>query len=222
MQRSNLVDRPIIDYRLYAIADTGVIDEKQFEQRVAEVLAGGASVIQYRDKSDDQNKRLRQAQLLRALTADHQATLIINDDVHLAAVVGADGVHLGEDDASIGSAREQFGHLTGVDPVIGLSCYNDLQRAVAAEVQQVDYVAFGRCFPSTTKPGERYVSLQQIKQARDRLAVPIIGIGGITLDNAPQLLSAGVDGIALIASLFAVKNSQHAAQAFRRMFDHQP
>ena len=199
---------------LYAIADTSVMDEGHFVERTRAALQGGASVVQYRDKKNEPALRLKQAQALRALTSDFGAVLIINDDYRLAVAVEADGVHLGEEDGALISARDYFLANNLKDALIGVSCYNQIALAEVAERQGADYVAFGRCFSSTTKPGDRYVTQDQLAQARQQLTVPVVAIGGITTANAAGLITAGVDALAVIAALFCVEDSQQAAESF--------
>jgi len=200
-------EMPIIS-GLYAIIDTSVTIDSELQSRAAAVLAGGATTLQYRDKSRDQGKRRQQAQLLAELCHDRGATFIVNDDYKLAAIVGAQGVHLGEDDDQLAVARAHLGEAK----LIGVSCYNQLTLATRAQQQGADYVAFGRCFPSTTKPGERYVTVAQIRQARRQLTIPIVGIGGITAGNTRTLRLAGVDAVAVIGGLFSVPDSEIAAR----------
>jgi thiamine-phosphate pyrophosphorylase len=138
-----------------------------------------------------------QALALARLHAARGALLIVNDDPALAANVGADGVHLGEDDASIMSARE----LLGPDRIIGVSCYNDFDRARAAVDAGADYVAFGSFFPSSTKPSARRADLELLRRARS-LDVPVVAIGGIDADNARTLIDAGADAVAVITAVF--------------------
>lgn len=193
---------------LYAIIDTGITQEQELLSRAAAVITGGATTLQYRDKGTDSEKRLYQAAALADLCRSQGTVFIVNDDYQLAAAVGADGVHLGEEDGQLAAAREKL----GASAIIGISCYNQVELAVKAEKEGADYVAFGRCFASTTKPGERYVTLEQIRQARQRLSLPMVGIGGITIANARQLRLAGVDAVAVIAALFSAADSEVAAR----------
>ncbi|MBL4621441.1 MAG: thiamine phosphate synthase [Immundisolibacteraceae bacterium] len=199
---------------LYAIADTSVISEQMLLQRTKAVLQGGARVVQYRDKQNSASQRLQQAQALRQLTAEYQAIFIINDDFHLAVEVGADGVHLGEEDGALVTARNYFRDNNQDQALIGISCYNQLTLALAAEQEGADYVAFGRCYSSTTKPGDRYVTQAELVQARQQLTIPMVAIGGITTTNTPELIDAGVDSVAVIAALFDVEDSRQAAKEF--------
>ncbi|HMM45443.1 MAG TPA: thiamine phosphate synthase [Candidatus Macondimonas sp.] len=181
---------------LYAITD-GASSAQALAERVAAWIAGGARVVQYRDKSPDAARRLMEARALRAVCREAGVPLLINDDVALAATVGADGVHLGRDDVDPAQARAQL----GAGALIGVSCYADLEQARAAVAHGADYVAFGRFFASATKPDAPPAPLEVLQAARAALAVPIVAIGGITPDNAPVLIAAGADLVAVIGGL---------------------
>ena len=193
---------------LYAIIDTSITTDTELLARAAAVITGGATVLQYRDKSSDQGKRHEQALALSELCRRLGVLFIVNDDYQLAARVRADGVHLGEEDGLLAVARDYLGG----DAIIGISCYDQLPRAQSAQDQGAAYVAFGRCFPSTTKPGERYVTVEQIRRAHQQLTIPVVGIGGITAANARGLRLAGIDAVAVISALFAVTDSEAAAR----------
>jgi thiamine-phosphate pyrophosphorylase len=184
---------------LYAITNEKLIPETRFHQTIEQVLQGGASIIQYRDKSDDFDKRKKQATALRTLCNEYHALLLINDDLELAQLVNADGIHLGENDASISAART----LLGEDAIIGVSCYNQLELAIKAENEGASYIAFGAFFASPTKPAARVAKLDLINEAKTRLNIPVCAIGGIDLSNAKQVFDAGADMVAVISSLFS-------------------
>lgn len=209
--RQKRVDRPAI-HGLYAIADTTVIAGPELLAAVEQAILGGARVVQYRDKRGDAEQR--QARALAALCAAHGVTFIVNDDVALALQVQAHGVHLGCDDAAIGEARRRL----GADAVIGVSCYNALERALAAEAQGADYVAFGSFYASPTKPAAMRANTELLRQAKARLRVPVVAIGGITTENAASLIAAGADAVAVISDLFARPHVQAAARGFSRLF----
>lgn len=199
---------------LYAITDAQLINEAEFERAVKSALEGGTSIIQYRDKSGNQEKRFRQADLLRLLCEQYQALLIINDDIELAKAVGAHGVHLGKNDTSISSARKHLGN----NAIIGISCYNDIELAVSAEKNSASYVAFGAMFSSPTKPDAINAELNIISTAKQRLSIPVCAIGGITETNIEKLIQQGVDMAAVISSLFAANNIQHTANILSQHF----
>jgi thiamine-phosphate pyrophosphorylase len=199
---------------LYAVTPD-VADSAWLRARVAQALDGGARIVQYRSKCADRALRLRQAGELAALCRARGLLFIVNDDVEIARACGADGVHLGREDASIAAARAQLGG----DVLIGASCYDDLTRAQQCVDAGADYLAFGSFYPSTVKPGAARATPALLREARSRWSLPLVAIGGITPSNAASLLAAGADALAVISALFQVSDTDAAARAFRRLFD---
>ncbi|MDD7806091.1 MAG: thiamine phosphate synthase [Endozoicomonas sp. (ex Botrylloides leachii)] len=200
---------------LYGITDSRLQSDDQTMMKTVELaLLGGMKVLQYRDKSHDKNKRIRQAEVLKVLCHSHQALLIINDDIELAAEVEADGVHLGQQDASITHARRRLGEYA----ILGISAENSLQQAHIAIDQGADYIAFGRFFPSQTKPDAKPATLSVLSAAQEAFNQPIVAIGGITVDNAPDVIAAGADMVAVVNNLFAAPDIQLRARQFSQMF----
>ena len=202
---------PMSSFRgLYAITNGPRHD---LRQAVAAALSGGASVIQYRDKTTDQARRLAEALDLAELCRAHAVPLIINDDVELARACRAAGVHLGTDDADIASARIRLGRQA----IIGVSCYDSLDRARSAVHHGADYVAFGAFHSSSTKPLAQRTSPEILRAAKS-LGVPMVAIGGITPDNAVALIDAGADCVAVISSLFDADDIEAVARQFSQLF----
>jgi thiamine-phosphate pyrophosphorylase len=199
---------------LYALTDAVLLPDDRLIGAVERALLGGARLIQYRDKSHDAARRLTQAQALDELCQRYKVPLIINDDAELAAQVGAAGVHIGQDDPDLATARARLGPKA----IIGVSCYDRLDLALAAERAGADYVAFGAFFPSPTKPHEIRPPIALLREARAALTVPIVAIGGITPDNAPLLLNAGADALAVVSAVFAQPDIQAAARRFAILF----
>ena len=199
---------------LYAITDALLIPDDRLTEAVEQAILGGARLIQYRDKSHDDARRLTQARALNELCQHHAVPLIINDDVELAAQVGAAGVHVGKDDSAFAIARARLGG----NALIGVSCYDRLDLALEAVRAGADYVAFGAFFPSPTKPTEIRASVALLRKARAALNVPIVAIGGITPDNAPLLLDLGADALAVVSAVFAQPDIQAAARRFAALF----
>jgi thiamine-phosphate pyrophosphorylase len=199
---------------LYAITDAGLIPDHLLTHAVEQAILGGARLIQYRDKNPDAARRLAQAQALNTLCRRHAIPLIINDDVELAFQVGAAGVHVGQDDPAFAVARARLGDQA----LIGVSCYDRLDLALEAERAGADHVAFGAMFPSPTKPDEVRASLELLREARAVLTVPIVAIGGITPENAPLLLDAGADALAVISGVFGRPDPQAAARRYAALF----
>lgn len=181
---------------LYAITPDTDNSEQLIEQ-VSAALDGGARILQYRNKGSDAVRRLWQANILKSLAQSRGAIFIVNDDVALAEAIRADGVHLGRDDDAIAAARARLGEAA----IIGASCYNSLELARSAVAAGASYVAFGAVFASGTKPGAVHAPLSLFADAA-KLGVPRVAIGGITADNAGQVVAAGADAIAVIGGLF--------------------
>ena len=199
---------------LYAITDALLIPDHYLLDTVEQALLGGARMIQYRDKSADAARRLAQAQRLNEVCQRYHVPLIINDDVELAAEVGAAGVHIGKDDPAFATARARLGE----NALIGVSCYNRLDLALQAEQAGADHVAFGAFFPSPTKPTEIRASIALLREARAALRIPIVAIGGITPDNAPLLLDAGADALAIVSGVFGQPGIRAAAARYTNLF----
>jgi thiamine-phosphate pyrophosphorylase len=200
---------------LYALT-TETRDTEGLVRGVTAALEGGAAAVQYRSKHADLALRATQAQALARVLAARGGLYIVNDDAALARDVGADGVHLGEDDVSIAAARE----ILGPERLIGVSCYDDAERARHAVAEGADYVAFGSFFPSSTKPGARRADPSVLARAQS-LGVPVVAIGGITAANADTLINAGADAVAVIADVFGHADAdaiRAAADAFTRVF----
>lgn len=199
---------------LYAITDGAPLPA--LAAAVEAAVRGGARLVQYREKTADAPRRENEARMLLELSRGHGAALIINDDVELAAAVGADGVHLGKDDGEVSAARVRL----GPQAIIGVSCYDSLERALIAARDGADYVAFGSFFASDTKPGAVRVAPALLRQARQKLDIPLCAIGGITPENGGELLEAGADMLAVIRGLFAAPDVESRARAYSALFKH--
>ncbi len=190
---------------LYVI--TAASRTRSLEQSVAEAIAGGARVVQYRDKTQDAARRKLEALALAALCREQDVTFIVNDDVDLAAAVGADGVHIGQDDAAVAQARAALGEQA----LIGVSCYNDLARAERALAAGADYLAFGSVYRSATKPQAPTAPLSIFAEARALTDKPLVAIGGIYATNIAEVTAAGADAVAVIDAVFAAPDIRSAA-----------
>ncbi len=200
---------------LYAITDNRLTPSEELVEYVAQAIQGGAAVIQYRDKSGDPGQRMWEAQDLLSVCRPFGVPLIINDDVELAAHVGADGVHLGREDGAIEAARARL----GPDAIIGASCYNDLALAHAAAAAGADYVAFGSFNNSGTKPNAVRATPELLVRARAELDLPIVAIGGINAQNGWPLIEAGADMLAVVHAVFGMVDIPVAARAISLLFD---
>lgn len=198
---------------LYVITDPRLTPRAQCAAMVEAAVSNGARIVQLRDKESSPQEVARLGRDLLTVTRRHGALLLINDYPQVARDIGADGAHVGRDDLSVAAARE----LLGPQAIIGASCYGEIERAIAAQQAGADYVAFGTPFPSPTKPPTRAQrperSLEIFRQAKQHLTVPVFAISGITLANAPQVLAAGADGLAVASAVFGTADVGAAARA---------
>jgi len=184
---------------LYVITDKKLINRDKFVETVERSIKGGARIVQLREKDSSREEILNLGLELLKLTKKYKVPLIINDSAELAKEIGADGVHLGGDDATIKNART----ILGAQAIIGVSCYNEIERGLNAVQNGADYVAFGTPYYTPTKPEREPTSIEVLKKAvRVITGIPIFAIGGITKENASPILQTGVDGIAVITSVF--------------------
>jgi thiamine-phosphate pyrophosphorylase len=199
---------------LYAITPD-LEDTARLCQMVEASILGGASVVQYRNKVANEALRFAQASALLPICRQHQIPFIINDHLDLFLALDADGLHIGGDDGDISASKQRIGE----HKILGVSCYTDFANAEKAEKAGADYVAFGACFPSNTKPHAPRAELTLFAQAKV-LSIPCVAIGGITLDNADSVIKAGASAIAVIGELFNrdLEETKTVAQQFSSLF----
>lgn len=197
---------------LYAVTPE-IDDAAVLRALVSSAIDGGARLVQYRAKRLSYRERFHQAASLLELCRERAVPFIVNDDLALAVALGADGLHLGRDD---GDPREARSRLP--DAILGVSCYDDVARAVAAAEAGADYAGIGSVFASSTKPHASRAGLAMLAQARQRARIPVAAIGGITPGNAAEAVAAGADMLAVISALFGAPDVAAAARALSRPF----
>lgn len=183
---------------IYGITDDALLTSDTMLPAVEAALRGGIKLLQYRCKNLALPDRTVQARRLLALCERFSVPLIINDDMQLCADIGANGVHLGQGDGDCANARK----LLGAEAIIGVTCHDSLEKAVKATEAGADYIAFGRFFPSQTKPDASPAALEFLSLAREKIDIPIVAIGGINPENGASLIAAGADMLAVINGLF--------------------
>jgi thiamine-phosphate pyrophosphorylase len=198
---------------LYAVTRAGDKQADVLFEEVAAAIRGGAVAIQYRDKNP--TDALFIARELVKICHQHDIPLIINDDVALAIQSKADGVHLGKDDGEIIAARKSLGNTA----IIGVSCYNSVERALTAKSWGATYIAFGSFFPSSSKPLAAPADMDTLRKAKSALRLPVVAIGGILPENGGELLAAGADLLAVIGGVFG-HSPEQSALAYQHLFDH--
>jgi thiamine-phosphate pyrophosphorylase len=198
---------------LYAITPDSA-DLNTLIQKTKSAIEGGAFMVQYRSKIQDRDVKIQQCAAILRLCREYEIPCIVNDDVDMCRILEADGVHLGEKDDNIAEVR----HILGEDAIIGSSCYDQLDRAKSAQKEGASYVAFGAMFPTPTKPQAPRATLALLKEAKREIQIPIVAIGGITVNNAHDVIKTGIDAIALINSLYEAKSIKETAETFAKMF----
>jgi thiamine-phosphate pyrophosphorylase len=198
---------------LYAITPD-MADSNSLLQKTQLAIEGGAFMVQYRSKIHDRDVKMQQCAAILRLCRDYKIPCIVNDDVDMCRILEADGVHLGEKDDNIAEVRR----ILGEDAIIGSSCYDQLNRAKQAQKEGASYVAFGAMFETSTKPNAPRATLELLREAKSQIQIPIVAIGGITVNNAHDVIKTGVDAIAVITSLYDAKTIKETAETFSKMF----
>lgn len=199
---------------LYVITDPRFSPQNTLKEKVEQAILGGARLVQYRDKGDDARRREAEVNELLVLCRRHGVPLIINDDVGLALKTGADGIHIGSDDTPPSKARTYLGERA----IIGTSCYADMDLALRAQQQGVNYIAFGSFFPSPTKPNATRADVAILTEGKRKLRIPICAIGGITARNSKPLIDAGADILAVVTDVLDAADTRAAAQSYANHF----
>lgn len=197
---------------LYGITD-GRLQGEALLETTEIALRAGLRLLQYRDKTQEDGRRRQEAAALLALCRSYDALLVINDDPELTRKIGASAIHVGEEDPGINDLRT----LLGPEVLIGVSCYNDLERARRLVAAGADYLAFGSVYPSPTKPKARRADLSLFRAARP-LGLPLVAIGGITQDTMAEVAAAGADAAAVISALFGAGDVAAATQRLQGLF----
>ena len=198
---------------LYAITPD-MADTDLLLQKVEAALRGGVNILQYRNKTASHKLQTQQARAILPLCRQYNVPLIINDSVKLCLTLDADGVHLGAEDRNLAEVRERIGG----DKILGASCYNRFNLALSAQQARANYVAFGACFASATKPNAPVAGLDLFKRAKDELNIPTVAIGGITLQNAEQVILAGANAVAVINAIFNIDDVKLSSQQLSLLF----
>ena len=198
---------------LYAITPD-MADLNTLIQKTQSAIEGGVFMVQYRSKIHDHDVKMQQCAAILRLCREYEIPCIVNDDVDMCRSLEADGVHLGEKDDNIAEVRR----ILGEDAIIGSSCYDQLERAKQAQKEGASYVAFGAMYPTSTKPNAPRATIGLLREANSQIQIPIVAIGGITVNNAHDVIETGVDAIAVINSLYESHSIKETAETLSQMF----
>ncbi|NIT14261.1 MAG: thiamine phosphate synthase [Candidatus Dadabacteria bacterium] len=203
---------------LYVITDKKLIERQFFIETVEKALLGGANVLQLREKDTDPKEIIYLGKELLNLANKYSVPLIINDSPELTIEIGAHGVHLGQYDTNIEQAR----NILGEEKIIGVSCYGQLELGLDAKAKGADYITFGTPYDTPTKPGRKPTPFSTLVEAKARITdIPIFAIGGITKENAKDVLDTGVDGIAVITSVFGSADPEGSSRELSEIANRQ-
>lgn len=202
-----------IDYSLYLCTDRSIMSDTSIEECVEKSLKGGVSVVQIREKDCPGKEFLQIAKSVKEITRRYGVPLIINDRVDIAIAVGADGVHVGQDDLPCADVRS----LVGEDMIIGVSA-SSLTEALKAQQDGADYIGVGAMFATDTKTDAKVVTMEELDRIRREVSIPIVVIGGINKTTLPDFIGKGIDGIAVVSAIVSQNDVESAARELKSMF----
>ncbi len=202
-----------IDYSLYLCTDRSIMSDTSIEECVEKSLKGGVSVVQIREKDCPGKEFLQIAKSVKEITRRYNVPLIINDRVDVAIAVGADGVHVGQDDLPCAIVRS----MVGEDMIIGVSA-SSLTEALKAQQDGADYIGVGAMFATDTKTDAKVVSMEELDRIRREVSIPIVVIGGINKTTLPDFIGKGIDGIAVVSAIVSQNDVESAARELKSMF----
>jgi len=195
-----------MNYRLYLVTDREILKGRDLCQCVGAAIAGGVTMVQLREKEASSLAFYETAKRVKTVTDHYQIPLIINDRLDIALAVGADGLHLGQEDLPLFMARK----ILGAQKLIGVSV-GTVPEALLAQEQGADYLGVGAMFPTPSKQDARHVTLATLKAIKKSVTIPVVAIGGISRDNIESVMTTGIDGVAVISAILQADDCQNAA-----------
>ena len=199
MNRENL--------KLYVVTDRSWLNGESLRSQVEKALRGGAGFIQLREKNLDREQFLEEAKELRILCRQYHVPFVVNDDVEIARLCDADGVHVGQEDMALAEARE----ILGPDKIIGVTC-KTVEEALKAQAGGADYIGSGAMFQSTAKPGAKPITIEKLREICAAVSIPVVAIGGITQENVTTLRETGIAGVAVVSAVFQQEDIEKATR----------
>ena len=192
---------------LYAVTDAAWTGDQTLIEQVREALEGGISFLQLREKKLSEEDFLKEAEEIKKLADQYKVPFVINDNIEIARKVNADGVHVGQDDMPVEEVRK----LLGENKIIGVSAHN-VEEAMKAEEGGADYLGVGAVCATSTKSEATVVTMEEMSKICQSVSIPVVAIGGISIDNALELKGTGVDGICVISAIFGSENPSEATK----------
>ncbi|MEF9918136.1 MAG: thiamine phosphate synthase [Eubacterium sp.] len=198
--------------RLYIVTDRSWLGSQTLQEQVKEVIDGGATCIQIREKGLEDDAFIKEAATIKVLTDAAGIPFIVNDNIDVALAIDADGVHIGQSDGAVAEAKRKLGS----DKILGVSAQT-LEQALSAEADGADYLGVGAVFPTSTKTDAVEVEFDTLRSICDAVQIPVVAIGGISEKTLPQLAGSNVDGVAVISAVFSQKDRRVAAKRIRAL-----
>jgi len=203
-----------VDYKLYLVTDREVLGTRDLINSIEEAIKGGTTIVQLREKNCSSLEFYKLAIQVKEVTTKYNIPLVINDRLDIALAIEADGLHIGQEDLPITVARK----LVGENMFIGVSA-TTLEEALIAQEQGADYVGIGSMYPTSTKLDAKYVTLDELKQIREAISIPIVGIGGISEENVAELMATKIDGVAIVSAILGKENIKTATESIMNIIN---
>lgn len=205
--------KPTVDYTLYLVTDRGLMSTGTLEEAVEKAVCGGCTIVQLREKTASSLEFYENALKVKAITDKYNVPLIINDRVDIALAIDAAGIHVGQSDLPAGAVRK----IIGGEKILGVSA-NSVEAALKAQQDGADYIGVGALYSTNTKTDAGVIAREQLIEVRKAVDIPVVGIGGINRQNAGELVTTGIDGIAVVSAIISQKDIYGAAKELLDIF----
>ena len=202
-----------IDYSVYLVTDRRNKTDEEFLNIIEEAIKGGTTIVQLREKTASTKEFYDLALKVKEITSRYDVPLLINDRIDIALAVDSEGVHIGQDDMPAGIARE----IIGEDKILGVSA-STVEEAKKAEIDSADYIGSGAVFPTATKDDADSVSKEELKEIVDSIDIPVVAIGGITIENAHTLKASGIAGFSVVSAIMSAEDPKEASEKLKEIY----
>lgn len=197
----------MVNYSLYLVTNAFDYSEEEFLQRIEQAIKAGVTLVQYRDKEVSSREAYQLALKIQKITSKYNVPLIINDRVDICLAIGADGVHIGDDELPVNIVRQ----LLGPEKIIGVSA-KSIERAKEAMDEGADYLGVGAIFPTKTKDSD-VIGVRKLSEIKQKISIPVVAIGGLNVGNIQQLKGSKIDGVSLVSEIMLAENIQQTVTA---------